>query len=343
MATTYSAWLAVRKGEPAEAVQLKSDLPVPTTIPKNHVLVKVLATALNPVGYKLLRSMPNFVMGRPHPMEQDFAGVVADANGTDFKVGDRVFGASPSPKNGTLAEYTIIPADVLATIPPNISAVDASGLATVMLTAVQALKDLKLEKGQTVFINGGSSAVGWSAIQLAKAKGYRVVATASGKNKELLLGLGVDEFIDYTESPLAERLKSTPPSPQFNGILDAVGLTDPALYLNCAKYLAPGGRYLTAGTLPHSGAEWAGLIRQVLEGLLRPSWLGGVPRKFGAVAVKFKKQDLDDIRQLVADGSVKPIVDSVYTFDRDGVMRAYERLMTKRAVGKVVVKVADEQ
>ncbi|KAJ7053958.1 NAD(P)-binding protein [Mycena amicta] len=339
--STYSAWLAIRRGEPADAIQLATDLVIPTTIPKNHVLVKVLATAFNPVGYKLLRFLPHFILGR-HAMEQDLAGLVADPNGSEFKVGDRVFGISPSPKIGTLAEYALIPADHLALIPPTTSAVEAAGLAAVMVTAGQALKDLRIEKGQTVFINGGSSGVGLSAIQIAKAKGCRVVATASGKNKDVLLGLGVDEFIDYTEAPLAQRLKSNPPAPPFDGILDAVGLTDPALYLNCAAYLAPGGRFITAGTLPHGRTEWLGMLRQAVEGVLRPTWLGGVPRKFGAVTVKFTKQQFDDIRELVANGSVKCIVDSVHNFDRDGVMRAYERQMSKRAVGKVVVKVAEE-
>ncbi|KAF7295967.1 Quinone oxidoreductase [Mycena kentingensis (nom. inval.)] len=220
MPSTYSGWVATTKGAPAEAVHLKTDLTLPAKIPKDHVVVKVLAAALNPVGYKLLRSMPNFMMGRPHVMEQDVAGVIVDPNGTSFKAGDKVFGISSKPKQGTLAEYVVIPASRIAAMPPNISAVEAAGLATVLLTAMAALRLMKLEKGQTLFVNGGSSAVGISTIQIAKLRGLRVVATASGKNKDLLLGLGVDEFIDYTAGPLTERLKKNPPSPLPNAFFD---------------------------------------------------------------------------------------------------------------------------
>ncbi|KAJ7672629.1 hypothetical protein B0H17DRAFT_179667 [Mycena rosella] len=361
--TTYSAWFVTQKGHPSKALQLKAGLPIPTKLADGHVLVKVQATALNPVGYKLMGAIPNFLAGRPHVAEQDLAGIIVEPNGSDFSAGDKVFGSSASPKLGTLAEYVTLPSSSLVLVPPNVSAVEAAGLGIVVATAYQALViKLKIEAGQTVFINGGSSGVGLSAIQIAKSLGCRVVATASGKNKDLLLSLGIDEFIDYTEAPLVEQLLSKPPSPKFHAIFDAVGLTDPALYLNSASYLAPGGMYLSAGTLPKTRQEMAGMLRQVFEGLLRPTWLGGVPRKFGVVQVNLGKKDLETVHQLVAAGGllltitrffslqpnypcagdVKPIIDSVYSFDRDGVMKAYEKLMSKRAVGKVVVKVADE-
>jgi NADPH:quinone reductase-like Zn-dependent oxidoreductase len=152
------------------------------------------------------------------------------------------------------------------------------------MTAYQALvKYHRIEAGQTVFVNGGSSGVGMAAIQISKSMGCKVVATASARNKDLLLSLGVDEFIDYTQAPLVEQLLAKPPSPKFHALFDAAGLTDPALYLNSASYLAPGGMYLTAGTMPHSRKEFGEMFRQIFEGFLRPTWLGGVPRKFGFV------------------------------------------------------------
>lgn len=98
---------------------------------------------------------------------------------------------------------------------------------------------------------------------------------------------------------------------------------------------------MTAGTVPKTRKEIMGMLRQAVEGLLRPTWLGGVPRKFSVVTVNLGKKDLETVRDLVASGAVKPIVDSVYSFDHDGVMKAYEKLMSKRAVGKVVVKVGE--
>ncbi|KAJ7336303.1 hypothetical protein DFH08DRAFT_878378 [Mycena albidolilacea] len=338
--STYSGWFVVQKGRPTDALQLKTGLPIPNTLRDGHVLVKVQAVALNPVGYKLMGAVPNFLARRPHVAEGDVAGLIVDPNGSEFNAGDRVFGTL---RHGSMAEYVVAPSSCLALIPANVSSVEAAGLGVVVATAYQGLvAKLKIESGQTVFINGGSSGVGLSAIQIAKSMGCKVVATASGKNKELLLSLGVDEFIDYTAAPLVEQLLAKPPSPKFHAILDAVGLTDPALYLNSASYLAPGGAYATAGDMPNTLSQLADVLRQLFEGFLRPTWLGGVPRKYIPFLINLGKEDLETVRDLVARGAVKPIVDSVYSFDRDGVLKAYEKMMSKRAVGKVVVKVAQE-
>ncbi|KAJ7675563.1 NAD(P)-binding protein [Mycena rosella] len=337
MATTYSAWVATRKGLPSTSLQLKT-FPIPTKLPKGHVLVKVQAVALNPFCYKMMAGLPNFVAGRPHVAERDLAGVVVNPNDTEFAEGDQVFGTTPVAKLGTLAEYVVLPSSSLALQPPNVTPVEAAGLGIVVLTANQAIADLKVKSGQTVFINGGSSGVGLSAIQIAKSLGCKVVATASGRNEEFLLSLGVDEFIDYTRAPLVEQFTKRAP-PKFDGIFDAVGLTDPALYLGCGAYLAPGGKYISAGGFPSTRKDFGGPLRQVVEGNFRPTWLGGVAAKYAIVTCPTRKEDYEAGRALVAKGAVKPIVDSVFPFDRDGFMAAYEKLMTNRTVGKVVIEV----
>ncbi|KAJ7043986.1 NAD(P)-binding protein [Mycena alexandri] len=283
--------------------------------------------------------------------------VIVDSNGSEFGVGDRVFGASPDPKVGTLAQYVVVPSSSLAPQPTNVSAIEASGLAIVVATAYQALVvKLKIKTGQTVFINGGSSSVGSSAVQIAKYMGCKVVATASGKNKAFLQSIGVDEFIDYTEAPLVKQILSRP-SLKFHAILDAAGLTDPALYLNSPSYLLPGGSYVTCGTFPKGSRARLGMLRQFFEGKLGPAWLGGVPRQWGIFTVSLEKKDIETVADLVTKGkspalfllvrlfagAVKPTIDSVHSFDRENVMKAYEKLMSKRVVGKVVVKVTDEE
>ncbi|KAJ7504506.1 hypothetical protein B0H11DRAFT_1852923 [Mycena galericulata] len=340
---TYSAWFEIKKGYPADALELRTGLPIPTKLPKGHVLVKVQAVALNPVGYKFMTTVPNFIVRRPHPAERDVAGIVVDANGSEFNVGDKIFGTA-SARHGALAQYAVLPSSSLALAPANVSAVEAAGLGIVVATAYQGLvTKLKIQSGQTVFINGGSTVVGMSGIQIAKSLGCKVVATASAKNKELLLGLGVDEFIDYTQAPLVEQLKVNPPSPKFHVMFDAAGLADPALYLNSASYMTPGGAFVTVGAWPNTRTAIGGMLRQAFEGFFRPTWLGGVPRKYDLVLVNLGKKDLEAVRDLVAKGTVKPLVDSVYSFDRDGVLKAYERIMSNRAVGKVVIKVAAEE
>ena len=145
-----------------------------------------------------MRLAPNSLFKRI--AEYDFAGEVVDANGDpQFKVGDQVFGSIPvagSFRNGqgALAQYAYVPIKTIIhrpeTIPPN----EASGIAIVAITAYAALYQIgKLEAGQRIFINGGSTSVGIYAIQLAKALGCKVYASASGRNEEFLKGLGVDE------------------------------------------------------------------------------------------------------------------------------------------------------
>lgn len=97
-------------------------------------------------------------------------------------------------RQGSLSEYAVVPAAAVALRPPTIDVSHASGIALAGLTAYQALfKDAGLEPGQKVFINGGSTAVGLFAIQIAKALGMTVVASASSRNEGLVKEMGADE------------------------------------------------------------------------------------------------------------------------------------------------------
>jgi len=170
-------------------------------------------------GYKFMRMLPDSAAKRPHVAEHDFSGVVANANGSSFSNGDNVYGFVPTGESisvtpdpfltglsclnialqrtthqGAFAEYLSVPADHIVLRPATVTAIEAAGITLTAVTAYEALyTTAKLEPEQTVLINGGSSAVGVYAIQLAKAKGARVVATASAKNEALVKRLGADE------------------------------------------------------------------------------------------------------------------------------------------------------
>ncbi|KAF9452297.1 NAD(P)-binding protein [Macrolepiota fuliginosa MF-IS2] len=354
------AWLVTRQGKPSRSLKLELNLPVPKKLKAGEVLLRVQAGALNPVGWKLMKMLPNFIARRPHIAEHDLAGVIIDSNGTQFKNGDEVFGWIPTTLTmktgqGALGEFARVPADHLVIRPPNVTPVQAAGITLAGLTAYQALHGIaKVEADQTVFIRGGSTAVGAFAIQLAKAAGAKVIATASGKNESFVRDLGADEFIDYTKVDLSMHLTERSPSPKFNIIFDAVGSTDSSLYTSSEAYLAPNGIFVTTGPLPQNSSmlEIWKLVKS-LGVLIIPRWLGGTKRTyryFGRsfpvyggsdrsriVGVVNKNEDLQALRALVDNGSVRPIVDSVFEFD--DVPKAYERIMTTRSTGKVVVKV----
>ncbi|KAJ7127531.1 hypothetical protein C8R43DRAFT_1210718 [Mycena crocata] len=282
------SWMVVGTGSPASAVKLQS-IPIPKP-KKGEVLVRL-------------------PWGRP---ENDFSGVIVDANGsTEFQAGDSVFGfvsieLSGETRQGALQEYLRVPTEFIVPLPPNVPAIDASGVALAAETAYQALFDCaKLEADQTVFINGGSSSVGAFAIQIAKARGISVVASASAKNEQFVRDLGADEFVDYTKQPLHTALA---PRVKYDCILDSVGLVDPSLYTHSPRYLAPNGIYISTGPWPHSWAEFPSFL-STLQAISTPRIFGGTPRTWKFVVLVNKKPDLVAIQQLIAEGKVKPVTD----------------------------------
>ncbi|PCH38315.1 NAD(P)-binding protein [Wolfiporia cocos MD-104 SS10] len=342
---TQQAWRATAKGAPGKVLRLDNDVPVPVKLKKGEVLVKVQAAALNPIGYKLMQLLPGFVLKRPYIPEHDFAGVVVDSNGTEYQNGDAVYGFLTVPlfmqtRQGTLAQYIRAPTTHFIRRPDDIPPTQAAGVPLAAMTAYQGLFQVAhLEPEQRVFINGGSTAVGSFAIQLAKAIGCKVTATASGKNEEYVRSLGADEFVDYTKGPLHTALAENSPSPKYHVIFETVGLVDTALYTNSEAYLAPGGVFVSTGPQP-KGFDIAGIGKLLWKVFLQPKWLGGTKRTWKMVSVAEKREDLQKITQYITEGKVRPLVDSVYGFE--DVPKAYERIMTSRATGKVVIKVDSE-
>ncbi|KAI0361552.1 NAD-P-binding protein [Trametes cingulata] len=336
--TTRKTWRATGRGAPAQVLKLV-DAPVPAKLGRGEVLVRVQAAALNPVGHKMMGLLPGFVLRRASAAEYDLAGVVVDGNGTALKAGDEVFGWIPfnqalSTGQGALTQYTRVPAANLVLRPKNVTPTEAAGFALAGLTAWQALLDVgRLEAGQSVFVNGGSTAVGAFAIQIAKAKGSRVAASASGKNEQYVRDLGADEFFDYTKAPLHEQLVAAQPTPKYHIFFEAVGLADKELFTRSAAYLAPNGVFISVGPQGSVGK----MASYVWNVFLRPGFLGGTKRTWKLAAVKPVHKDLEEFAKLVEEGKIRPLVDSVFAFE--DALKAYERIMTKRATGKVVVKV----
>ena len=198
-------------------------------------------------------------------------------------------------RQGTLTQYLKVPAEYVLHRPATVTPIEASGIALAAMTSYQALHAIaQLEPEQTILINGGSSAVGAFAIQIAKARGAKVVATASGKNEDFVLRMGADEvckfmtilslvmqFIDYTRIPLHQYLKENAPNPKYQVIYDAVALLDPSLYTFSKAYLAPNGVFITTGPMPHGFtiSEIWNLLR-TLGAICTPWWLGGVKAKY---------------------------------------------------------------
>ncbi|TFK19877.1 GroES-like protein [Coprinopsis marcescibilis] len=331
------AWIEVTQGTPKQGLQLKTDWPVSKQLAPGDVLVKIQAAALNPPGHKMLRVVPNFLSGRPLAAETDFAGVIVDSKDEEFKVGDEICGFldlvwQRKARQGTLAEYVRVPIRFLMRRPPNLSVIEAAGVSLAGLTALQALDEAKLEEGQSVLINGGSTAVGSFAIQIAKARGATVTAVASGKNENY-------QFIDYTTvGPLHEYLFKNPPTTKYNVFVEALGIFDPSLYTFSKPYLAPNGIFVSAG-FPQPPMKLSSIwdASRIASIKFLPSFLTGFKPAYLVTSVHHKRERISRMHDLLAEGKVKPLIDSVYEFE--DVLKAYERILTKRATGKLVVKV----
>jgi NADPH:quinone reductase-like Zn-dependent oxidoreductase len=261
--------------------------------------------------------------------------VVVKSNSPLHQPGDRVFGIIPVPlqfpsKQGALAQYARLPGSNIVKRPDDMSAVDAAGFALAGETAYVGLFEVcKLEPGQMVFVNGGSSSVGAYAIQLAKAKGLTVWASASGKNEDFVRGLGADkvyltlclhivsslirpQFFDYTQQPLHEAIAADASQPRFHAILDAVGLVDPRLFMMSPAFTTPDAIYAHVGPpTPASLSDGVALVRWVWQGLLCPTALGGTRRKMKIVALQHTAARLQEIGRLVQEGtrSHTPVAD----------------------------------
>jgi NADPH:quinone reductase-like Zn-dependent oxidoreductase len=197
--------------EVLEVVELPDPHPGP-----GEIRVAVRAASVNPIDWKARSGM----MGGELPQRtgREAAGVVDELGEgvSDVAVGDRVFGFAAD--GGGAAELVIL-ADY-ALIPPSLGFAEAAALPVAVETAVRTLDLLGVESGTTLLVNGAAGAVGSSAVQLARARGARVIGTASPGNYEYLRSLGA-EPTTYGDG-LVKRVRELAPD-GVDAALDAAG------------------------------------------------------------------------------------------------------------------------
>ncbi|MGB6535439.1 MAG: NADP-dependent oxidoreductase, partial [Xanthobacteraceae bacterium] len=196
---------------------------VPDPVPAaDEVLVEVFAASVNAADWKFRGGeyARHAQVKFPQIPGRDFSGVIGRVGGNvaDLKVGDAVFGVLESGKEGTYEEKVAIRAAVIAKKPDALSHVNAAALALTGLTAVDSIEGtLKLQRGETILIQGGAGGVAGFAIQFAKYLGARVITTTSAANVEYVRGLGADEVIDYNGQDFTKVVKGC------DAVFDTVG------------------------------------------------------------------------------------------------------------------------
>jgi NADPH:quinone reductase-like Zn-dependent oxidoreductase len=300
-----------------EVLEINDDLPVPRVGP-NGVLVQVHASSVNPVDWKYRRGLLDAVRPVIFPVIWgcDLSGVVTEVGPsvTLFKPGDEVYGFKDGyvakTYRGTYAQYVVAPEKSLAKKPDNLSHLEAACVPLAALTAWQALLGQgKLKQGQRVLIHAGAGGVGVMAIQIAKAFGAYVAATASSKNQNLLRQLGADLAIDYTRERIEDvRLK-------FDLVLDGVGKS---VWGSSMRVLKFGGRLGTltvpipeqhAGRLKFFATALGGVMGGVVRGLP-----GG--KRLLLTRVKPRGGELEKIGALIEAGKIRPVVEKVFSLEQ---------------------------
>lgn len=340
----FKAWQYddVRNGPFDANLKLRNDIELPEVSPNSgYVIVQVVAAALNPADWKLPTVWPNLsriLFGRPNTPGLEFCGRVlvgvpagkgrADA----LAPGQLVVGKLPQPgKFGTLAQYTRVRAADLVPVPPGLGALDASTLCIAGTTAYQGIIT-RVKTGDRVLINGGSGGVGTFAIQLAKLAGCHVTTSCSGANIELCRNLGADETVDYRKQDLLQYLKSQ--GQVFDFVLDCVGSSN-ELYVRSGEFLKPDGRF----TLVAAMESWEGLVTMFTNWLMPTMFRPGA-RKWSYFLCKSNPAWTGELARWTAEGKISVVVDGVYSFEE--VPKAFQRLSTGRARGKVIVQVTEQ-
>jgi NADPH2:quinone reductase len=206
------------------------DRPKPEIKP-GHVLIRVAASSVNPVDFKIRQGLIPIGPELPGILHGDMSGTVEEVGeGVEgFTEGDEVYGCIGGFKDlpGVLADYALADARLLARKPTNLSMIEAAALPLVTITAWNALMDrAQVSEGQRVLVHAAAGGVGHIALQIAKAAGAEVHVTASSEEK-IALGreLGADVGINYKEATVEEYIADHTNGEGYDVVFDTVGTT----------------------------------------------------------------------------------------------------------------------
>ena len=271
---------------------------------EDELLIRVRAASVNPIDWKYRRGLVPKQL--PAVLGSDVSGSVDVSRAAGFAEGEDVFGFAAS---GAYAEFATTPAAMIAKKPAAVTHEQAAALPVAGLTAWQALFDRGgLERGQTALIAGAAGGVGHLAVQLASRAGARVIGIGSSRNRDFVLGLGADEYIDYTRQDVGEAVSGV------DLAFDTVGGETTETLLGTVR---EGGILVTiAGAAPGEAARALGVRAELL--IMSPS-----------------SEQLTKVAELVAAGEVRVEIAAVFPLSE--IQRAHELSESGHTRGKIVL------
>ncbi len=314
-----------------------ADISKPAAGP-GQILVRQIASSVNPVDTKLRRFGPAFAPELPGVLGCDVAGVVeaVGAGVAGFAEGDTVYGCAAGVKgrDGGYGEYLACEAALMAHKPESLDWRHTAALPLVTITAWEAMIDrARLHRGDQVLIHGGTGGVGHIAVQLAKAQGARVATTISSAAKaDIARRYGADDIINYHEEPVADYVERLTASRGFDVVFDATGGSDIAKSFDAARV---NGQVVTI--VSQYEADLAPMHRKSLSlhvvFMLTAMLDGAGPDHHGEILTKAAR--------LADNGQLKPLLDE-RRFCLNDVAAAHGHLEAGAAVGKVVIDIGEE-
>ena len=289
------------------------DVPIPA-LADSEVLVRVKAIGVGIQDRWFLPRIANY----PYVIGIEAAGIIEKMGPAvaGFQPGDPVmFTSSMQPKGGVWAEFAAVRAEALLRIPAGLSFIQAAALPVAGSTALESMKLLDLKAGDSVFMAGASGAIGTLTIQLAKALGCRVAASASLKNHDYMRSLGAEKTVDYHDLNWMGAIREWRP-----GGVDVALAIQPGTGIGCLQVVRDGGRVVTVSG-DQVPTERGIHVAQVLPG----------PET---------KTRLAHLASEVAAGHIHLEIEQVYPFERG--IEALEKTETRHARGKLILTLAQQ-
>ena len=314
-----------------------ADVPVPE-IKDDEVLVKVHTAGVNPLDNMMIRGEVKLIVPYTMPlvMGNEFCGTIEKMGSVvrGFSIGDRVYGRLPLSRIGAFAEYAAVDCSALAKVPDYLTDEEATAVPLTALTALQALELLHVKEGDTVFISGGTGSFGAMAIPIAKSQGLQVITNGSASQRERVLALGADRFIDYKTEDYATSLHDV------DGVIDSLGERELPKEFGILKH---GGHLVSLRGLPNGEFArrmhlpfWKRVLFK-LAGMKLDRMAARRQQHYHFIFVHEDGKGLQQVSRLFAELRIPASVDEV--FGLEDVNQALKKVASGGSKGKTVLKI----
>lgn len=313
------------------------DIPIPE-ISNREVLVKIHTAGVNPLDNMIMRGEVKVIVPYklPQVLGNEFVGTIEKigAEVRRFSVGDRVYGRMPLGKIGAFAEYAAVDQSAIAKVPEYLSDEEAACVPLTALTALQAFELMEPKAGETIFISGGTGSLGAMAIPIAKSYGLTVITNGSAANRDRVLALGADRFIDYKTEDYGEVVSDV------DYVLDTLGDRELPKEFGILKR---GGRLVTLRGMPNGEfAARSGMsaIKRILFKVAGRKYDQMAAKKNQSYHFIFVHEDgagLERISEIFAEHHIEASVDEVFSLFE--VNKALSKVAAGRSKGKTIIRI----